>query len=63
MTKKPVALIILDGFGLRDETAGNAVKAAKMPNLDRLFNTYPHNTLEASGLVVGLPEKDMYMLH
>ena len=49
MTKKPVALIILDGFGLRDETAGNAVKAAKMPNLDRLFNKYPHNTLEASG--------------
>ena len=50
MTKKPVALIILDGFGLRDETAGNAVKAAKMSNLYRLFNTYPHNTLEASGL-------------
>ena len=59
MTKKPVALIILDGFGLRDETAGNAVKAAKMPNLDRLFNTYPHNTLEASGLGVGLPEGQM----
>ena len=30
MTKKPVALIILDGFGLRDETAGNAVKAASI---------------------------------
>ena len=59
MTKKPVALIILDGFGLRDETAGNAVKAAKMPNLDRLFNKYPHNTLEASGLGVGLPEGQM----
>ena len=59
MTKKPVALIILDGFGLRDETAGNAVKAAKMPNLDRLFHTYPHNTLEASGLGVGLPEGQM----
>ena len=59
MTKKPVALIILDGFGLRDETAGNAVKAAKMPNLDRLYNTYPHNTLEASGLGVGLPEGQM----
>lgn len=39
MTKKPVALIILDGFGLRDETAGNAVKAAKMPKL-RSFIPY-----------------------
>ena len=59
MTKKPVALIILDGFGLRDETAGNAVQAAKMPNLDRLFHKYPHNTLEASGLGVGLPDGQM----
>lgn len=59
MAKKPVALIILDGFGLRDEVVGNAVKAAKTPNLDQYFQTYPNTELEASGLGVGLPEGQM----
>ncbi len=56
---KPVAMIILDGFALRDESYGNAVAQAKKPNFDRYWNTFPHATLEASGLAVGLPEGQM----
>lgn len=56
---KPVALLILDGFALRDETYGNAVAQAKKPNFERYWNEYPHATLEASGLAVGLPEGQM----
>lgn len=56
---KPIALIILDGFGLRDEAQGNAVQQAKKPNFDRYWNTYPHTQLTASGLSVGLPEGQM----
>lgn len=56
---KPVALIILDGFGLRGETHGNAVAQAKKPNYDRYWNTYPHTTLTAHGEAVGLPEGQM----
>ncbi|WP_019121148.1 2,3-bisphosphoglycerate-independent phosphoglycerate mutase [Brevibacillus massiliensis] len=56
---KPVALIILDGFALRDETYGNAVAQANKPNFDRYWNQYPHATLQASGLAVGLPEGQM----
>jgi 2,3-bisphosphoglycerate-independent phosphoglycerate mutase len=56
---KPVALIILDGFALREETYGNAVAQAKKPNFDRYWETYPHATLQACGLAVGLPEGQM----
>ncbi|MFD0696500.1 2,3-bisphosphoglycerate-independent phosphoglycerate mutase [Paenibacillus sp. GCM10027628] len=56
---KPVALIILDGFGLRSEEQGNAVAHAKKPNYDRYWSTYPHTTLIASGEAVGLPEGQM----
>lgn len=56
---KPVALLILDGFALRSETYGNAVAQASKPNFDRFWNEYPHATLEASGLAVGLPEGQM----
>ena len=59
MTKKPVAIIILDGFGWRDEVYGNAVRQAKKPNFDRYWETYPHSTMQASGLAVGLPEGQM----
>ena len=41
MSKSPVALIILDGFGLRDEKLGNAVAQANKPNYDLLWNNYP----------------------
>ncbi|MCY8815067.1 phosphoglycerate mutase (2,3-diphosphoglycerate-independent), partial [Bacillus atrophaeus] len=59
MSKKPAALIILDGFGLRNETVGNAVAQANKPNFDRYWNQYPHQTLTASGEAVGLPEGQM----
>lgn len=59
MSKSPVALIILDGFAIRDEVKGNAVKAAKKPNFDRYWNTFPHNQLRADGEHVGLPEGQM----
>ncbi|WP_078392180.1 2,3-bisphosphoglycerate-independent phosphoglycerate mutase [Shouchella patagoniensis] len=59
MSKKPVALIILDGFGLREEEKGNAVALAKKPNFDRYWNSYPHASLRADSEYVGLPEGQM----
>jgi 2,3-bisphosphoglycerate-independent phosphoglycerate mutase len=59
MSKKPVMLMILDGFGISDNLDGNAVKAAKKPNIDALMSKYPHTQLSASGLEVGLPEGQM----
>ncbi|PWW03144.1 phosphoglycerate mutase [Paenibacillus cellulosilyticus] len=56
---KPVALIILDGFGLRNDVVGNAVAQANKPNYDRYWATYPHTTLTACGEAVGLPEGQM----
>ncbi|WAH36385.1 2,3-bisphosphoglycerate-independent phosphoglycerate mutase [Alicyclobacillus dauci] len=52
----PVALIILDGFGLNKDTEGNAVALANTPTFDKLWATYPHTQLQASGEAVGLPE-------
>lgn len=52
----PVALIILDGFGWREETYGNAVAMAKKPVFDRLWARWPHTTLRASEEAVGLPK-------
>lgn len=57
--KKPVMLMILDGFGITDKVDGNAVKAAFKPNYDRFFEKYPHTELSASGLDVGLPRGQM----
>ena len=59
MAKKPVMLMILDGFGIAPKSEGNAVALANKPNYDRLFNKYPHTELQASGLEVGLPEGQM----
>ncbi|WP_096156669.1 2,3-bisphosphoglycerate-independent phosphoglycerate mutase [Bacillus sp. FJAT-45066] len=59
MSKKPVALIILDGFALRGEKSGNAVALAKKPNFDTFWETYPHAELIASGEAVGLPQGQM----
>lgn len=53
------ALIILDGYGMREEEYGNAVKQANTPNFDRLWEQYPHTTLTAKGEAVGLPEGQM----
>ena len=49
-------LIILDGFGLRDEREGNAIAQANTPNLDRLLNECPLSKIETSGKFVGLPD-------
>jgi 2,3-bisphosphoglycerate-independent phosphoglycerate mutase len=59
MTKKPVMLIILDGWGIGKDYPGNAVKLAKTPTFDRLMSEYPNTTLEASELAVGLPKGQM----
>jgi len=59
MMKNKVMLIIMDGFGLTDEVKGNAIKAAKTPNLDKLFATRPWTRLKCSGNAVGLPEGQM----
>ncbi len=59
MKYRPVALIILDGWGLNPRTEFNAVKAADTPFLDGLFAKYPHATLLCSGEAVGLPEGQM----
>jgi 2,3-bisphosphoglycerate-independent phosphoglycerate mutase len=52
---KPVALIVRDGWGYREESEGNAVKAAKTPNVDSYLANYPWTLLQASGEPVGLP--------
>ena len=56
--KKPLILMILDGFGIGPDY-GNAVKAAKKPNIDRLFSSNPITQIGASGLNVGLPDGQM----
>ena len=56
---KPIALVILDGYGLREECKGNAVKQANTPYLDRLQAEYPFVSLGASGGHVGLPDGQM----
>jgi 2,3-bisphosphoglycerate-independent phosphoglycerate mutase len=53
---RPVALIILDGWGIAPDGPGNAVTQAKTPNMDRYWSVYPHTQLEASGEAVGLPK-------
>ena len=56
MSKKPVMLMILDGWGVAPASDVNAATLAQTPNLDRYFKEFPHTTLEASGMEVGLPE-------
>ena len=59
MNKTPTTLIIMDGFGLREDTMGNAIANAHTPNLDKIFATCPGCQLSASGLDVGLPDGQM----
>lgn len=58
-TKKQAILIVLDGWGYREDSSNNAVAASKKPNFDKLWATYPHTLLKASGHAVGLPEGQM----
>ncbi len=57
--KKPLALIILDGFGYNSADYGNAITAAKTPNIDKLLSSCPHTLIGASGMDVGLPDGQM----
>lgn len=60
MSKKNlVMLVIMDGYGIRKETKGNAIAAANKPHLDYLFKEYPNTLIQASGEAVGLPEGQM----
>ena len=56
---RPVMLVILDGFGWREEAADNAVRQARKPNFDRLWQSCPHAFLHTSGRDVGLPDGQM----
>lgn len=56
---KPAVLVILDGWGMSDVTESNAIKAAKTPTWDYLWQTYPHTGIGTSGSEVGLPAGQM----
>ncbi|MCI5751429.1 MAG: 2,3-bisphosphoglycerate-independent phosphoglycerate mutase [Oscillospiraceae bacterium] len=59
MSRKPIALVIMDGYGINNDSYGNAIAAAKKPNLDKLFAECPNTIIGASGLDVGLPDGQM----
>ncbi len=59
MSRKPVVLMILDGYGLNERHDGNAVYEAQTPVMDRLMKEYPFVKGNASGLSVGLPDGQM----
>ncbi len=57
--KKPLVLMILDGYGINNSTVGNAIYSANTPNLDSLMAKYPNTQIQASGMDVGLPRGQM----
>ncbi len=57
--RNPLALIVLDGWGVRQETDGNAIAQAETPQIKEYLASYPHVTLKCSGEEVGLPEGQM----
>jgi 2,3-bisphosphoglycerate-independent phosphoglycerate mutase len=59
MSKKPVLLMLLDGWGLNPQRENNAIAQAATPNMDRLCREYPSTDIGTSGLSVGLPEGQM----
>ena len=59
MSKKPVVLMVLDGYGISDKTEGNAIALANTPVMDQLKAEYPYVKGAASGLAVGLPDGQM----
>ena len=61
MTKrpKPIVLTVLDGWGYRAETKGNAIALARKPNYDRLLKDFPSTLIHTSGHAVGLPDGQM----
>ena len=59
MSKKPYALIIMDGYGVNERHEGNAIYSAKTPNMDKYMAQYPSSIVHASGMDVGLPDGQM----
>ncbi len=59
MKRKPIMLMILDGFGINENEKANAVKLANTPNIDKLMKTCPTTIIHTSGLDVGLPDGQM----
>ena len=59
VTKKPMVLVILDGYGYREDQQDNAIFNAKTPVMDALWAKCPHTLVDASGLEVGLPDRQM----
>jgi 2,3-bisphosphoglycerate-independent phosphoglycerate mutase len=57
--RRPVMLVILDGWGCRDDVADNAIRQAKTPTFDRMWQSLPHGFLRTSGKDVGLPDGQM----
>jgi 2,3-bisphosphoglycerate-independent phosphoglycerate mutase len=57
--RRPVVLVVLDGWGWREEVADNAVRQARTPNFDHLWGSCPHALVQTSGLDVGLPHGQM----
>ncbi|MCR4264028.1 MAG: 2,3-bisphosphoglycerate-independent phosphoglycerate mutase [Candidatus Roizmanbacteria bacterium] len=57
--KRPVVLLILDGWGVAPPGPGNAISQAHTPHIDRLWRSYPHGILQASGEAVGLPQNEV----
>ena len=57
--RRPVMLVILDGWGWREEAADNAVRQARTPSFERLWTNCPHSLLNTSGTDVGLPAGQM----
>lgn len=58
MIDKRIVLVVMDGVGITEESFGNAVLNAKMPNLDYLLKNYPHTLIHAHGTYVGLPSNE-----
>jgi 2,3-bisphosphoglycerate-independent phosphoglycerate mutase len=56
---KPIILTVLDGWGYRAETKGNAIALARKPNYDQLLAQFPNTLIHTSGPSVGLPEGQM----
>jgi 2,3-bisphosphoglycerate-independent phosphoglycerate mutase len=59
MIKKQIALIVLDGWGYREDTKDNAIAQAHKPIFDGIWSKYPHTILDASSFAVGLPQGQM----
>jgi 2,3-bisphosphoglycerate-independent phosphoglycerate mutase len=56
---KPLVLLVMDGWGYREDPEFNAIAQARKPTWDHLWNSYPHTLIHASEAAVGLPSSQM----